>query len=79
MSLSCLSTDYFNYGFTEDTWRAYCERQKRMRLNESGVGIANLPVKVEFYPSPWRGLHVSVISQPVQYRLTGRPFTIYII
>lgn len=22
-------TDYFNYGFNEDTWRAYCERQKR--------------------------------------------------
>lgn len=22
-------TDYFNYGFNEDTWRAYCERQRR--------------------------------------------------
>lgn len=22
-------TDYFNYGFSEDTWRAYCDRQKR--------------------------------------------------
>lgn len=32
-------TDYFNYGFNEDTWRAYCERQKKMRLNESGVGL----------------------------------------
>ncbi|XP_023022419.1 factor interacting with poly(A) polymerase 1 isoform X2 [Leptinotarsa decemlineata] len=32
-------TDYFNYGFNEDTWRAYCERQKRMRVNESGVGL----------------------------------------
>ncbi|KOX77867.1 Pre-mRNA 3'-end-processing factor FIP1, partial [Melipona quadrifasciata] len=31
-------TDYFNYGFNEETWRAYCERQKRMR-NESGVGL----------------------------------------
>ncbi|XP_011704125.1 PREDICTED: pre-mRNA 3'-end-processing factor FIP1 [Wasmannia auropunctata] len=31
-------TDYFNYGFNEDTWRAYCERQKRMR-SESGVGL----------------------------------------
>lgn len=25
-------TDYFNYGFNEDTWRAYCERQKRYIL-----------------------------------------------
>lgn len=35
-------TDYFNYGFNEDTWRAYCERQKQMRLNESGVGLQGL-------------------------------------
>lgn len=37
-------TDYFNYGFNEDTWRAYCERQKRMRVNESGVGLTGLAV-----------------------------------
>src|SRR4051794_26765122 len=24
-------TDYFNYGFTEDTWRAYINKQKEMR------------------------------------------------
>nr|CAD7586468.1 unnamed protein product [Timema genevievae] len=35
-------TDYFNYGFNEDTWRAYCERQKRVRVHESGVGLAQL-------------------------------------
>lgn len=35
-------TDYFNYGFNEDTWKAYCERQKRLRMNESGVGIIAL-------------------------------------
>jgi len=32
-------TDYFNYGFTEDTWAAYCNRQRRMRINESGAGL----------------------------------------
>jgi len=32
-------TDYFNYGFTEDTWAAYCNRQRRMRLHESGAGL----------------------------------------
>ncbi|CAG9839025.1 unnamed protein product [Diabrotica balteata] len=32
-------TDYFNYGFNEDTWRAYCERQKRIRVNDSGTGL----------------------------------------
>lgn len=35
-------TDYFNYGFNEDTWRSYCERQKRFRVAESGVGLASL-------------------------------------
>ncbi|CRL05870.1 CLUMA_CG019035, isoform A [Clunio marinus] len=35
-------TDYFNYGFNEETWRAYCERQKKMRIHESGIGLAGL-------------------------------------
>ncbi|XP_065162983.1 pre-mRNA 3'-end-processing factor FIP1 [Atheta coriaria] len=35
-------TDYFNYGFNEDTWKAYCERQKRIRVSESGVGMVPL-------------------------------------
>ena len=34
-------SDYFNYGFTEDTWNAYCQRQRRMRTGESGVGMPN--------------------------------------
>lgn len=37
-------TDYFNYGFNEDTWRSYCERQKRMRMHESGVGLQGLTI-----------------------------------
>jgi len=32
-------TDYFNYGFTEDTWSAYCDRQKTLRVNEAGVSV----------------------------------------
>lgn len=24
-------SDYFNYGFTEETWAAYCDRQRRLR------------------------------------------------
>jgi len=34
--------DYFNYGFNEETWRAYCERQKRIRIHESGVGLGQI-------------------------------------
>nr|XP_033801500.1 pre-mRNA 3'-end-processing factor FIP1-like isoform X2 [Geotrypetes seraphini] len=25
-------SDYFNYGFNEDTWKVYCEKQKRIQL-----------------------------------------------
>lgn len=32
-------TDYFNYGFNEVTWSSYCDRQRRMRVNEAGVGM----------------------------------------
>lgn len=32
-------TDYFNYGFTEETWAAYINRQKMLRTNESGSGL----------------------------------------
>ncbi|XP_061454374.1 pre-mRNA 3'-end-processing factor FIP1-like isoform X1 [Rhineura floridana] len=25
-------SDYFNYGFSEETWKAYCEKQRRLQL-----------------------------------------------
>lgn len=31
-------TDYFNFGFTEETWRLYCEKQRKMK---SEVGTLN--------------------------------------
>ncbi|VDO22497.1 unnamed protein product [Haemonchus placei] len=34
-------TDYFNYGFTEDTWNAYCERQKKLRQEYGNQAAAN--------------------------------------
>ncbi|KAJ3614044.1 hypothetical protein NHX12_017621 [Muraenolepis orangiensis] len=36
-------SDYFNYGFNEDTWKLYCEKQKRVRmgLEVSMVGSTN--------------------------------------
>uniref|UniRef100_A0A1Q3F306 Putative polyadenylation factor i complex subunit fip1 n=1 Tax=Culex tarsalis TaxID=7177 RepID=A0A1Q3F306_CULTA len=51
-------TDYFNYGFNEETWRAYCERQKRMRTHESGVGLQGLTInnpQAAQTPNNWRG------------------------
>ncbi|OIR56411.1 MAG: polyadenylation factor I complex subunit Fip1 [Amphiamblys sp. WSBS2006] len=34
--------EYFNYGFTEETWRRYCEKQKALR-GEYGVGESPIP------------------------------------
>ncbi|XP_064093770.1 uncharacterized protein LOC135206281 isoform X1 [Macrobrachium nipponense] len=39
-------SDYFNYGFNEETWFKYCERQKRMRVTESGAGLSGLGVSI---------------------------------
>ena len=39
-------TDYFNYGFTEETWRVYCEKQKKMR---SEIQLLNHSVCVQLF------------------------------
>ncbi|CAL4152695.1 unnamed protein product, partial [Meganyctiphanes norvegica] len=39
-------SDYFNYGFNEETWFKYCERQKKMRISESGAGLSGLGIGV---------------------------------
>lgn len=28
-------TDYFNYGFNEDSWKAYCEKQRKLRIDNN--------------------------------------------
>ncbi len=46
MILGADITDYFNYGFTEETWAPYCDRQRRLR-SESSLPRLN-PVHVRF-------------------------------
>ncbi|KAI9175311.1 cleavage polyadenylation factor subunit fip1 [Blastocladiella emersonii ATCC 22665] len=39
-------TDYFNYGFNEDTWRMYCDRQRVLREEQTTrrrMGLHTLP------------------------------------
>lgn len=41
-------SDFFNYGFTEETWRLYCEKQRKMRgeltqLNKIVVSTSTPP------------------------------------
>ena len=41
-------SDYFNYGFTEETWAAYCDRQRRLRAEASAKGlvVSNITLSV---------------------------------
>ncbi|XP_036824487.1 pre-mRNA 3'-end-processing factor FIP1 isoform X3 [Oncorhynchus mykiss] len=34
-------SDYFNYGFNEDTWKTYCEKQRRLRMGYEGMSHAS--------------------------------------
>lgn len=65
-------TDYFNYGFSEETWRSYCERQKRMR-HESGAGLSGLgPNPLQNASSNNSGmghLHSKIFSQLVLFTI----------
>jgi pre-mRNA 3'-end-processing factor FIP1 len=47
--------NFSDYGFNEETWRAYCERQKRMRIHESGVGLASLTAAQQGAGPPGQG------------------------
>lgn len=44
-SLGADITDYFNYGFNEETWTKYCERQRRLRSENAAPGT--LPVNIK--------------------------------
>ncbi|XP_059354798.1 pre-mRNA 3'-end-processing factor FIP1-like isoform X2 [Carassius carassius] len=35
-------SDYFNYGFNEDTWKAYCDKQRRLRMSLEILSLVSL-------------------------------------
>ena len=39
-------SDYFNYGFNEDTWKTYCEKQKRMRIGMEVTTVGSITSKI---------------------------------
>jgi hypothetical protein len=43
-------TDYFNYGFTEDTWMKYCERQRRLRSDNNAPHLSGPPKSYVRWP-----------------------------
>ena len=49
-------TDYFNYGFTEDTWRYYCEKQKKMRAEVTSINkivVSSLNSRNSAWTNKW--------------------------
>lgn len=48
-------SDYFNFGFNEDTWRAYCQKQVELRLeneNRGKIAVYRPPVAQQQPPPP---------------------------
>ena len=39
-------SDYFNYGFNEETWKAYCEKQKRLRMGLEVSAVSSVTSKI---------------------------------
>ena len=55
-------TDYFNYGFTEDTWKMYCDKQRKMKtevgnLNKIAVSLQATVQSKYCSPSTVPSLH----------------------
>lgn len=46
LSLGADLSDYFNYGFNEDTWKAYCEKQKRIRMGLEVIPVTSTTNKI---------------------------------
>ncbi|UJR32058.1 hypothetical protein I4U23_019526 [Adineta vaga] len=43
--------DYFNYGFTEETWTQYRDRQRRLRFENNLPRLNSTPVMPHMFPS----------------------------
>ncbi|XP_003741701.1 pre-mRNA 3'-end-processing factor FIP1 [Galendromus occidentalis] len=68
-------TDYFNYGFTEDTWKVYCDRQRRLRGdNNNTQGVKSLVNQVVSSAPPYEKPYRSSFqprSEPKEFRKSG--------
>jgi len=42
-------SDYFNYGFTEETWAQYCDRQRRLRAENNLARLNTTHVKFSWW------------------------------
>ena len=65
-------SDYFNYGFNEDTWKAYCEKQKRLRMGLEVSTVGSTTSKITVSPH----LYVSTYTDTHTLRSDSSVYTI---
>lgn len=58
-------TDYFNYGFNEDTWKAYCEKQRKLRVDNNAV------VKTQVVAEKDQQIPIATVNENSKYSGTG--------
>lgn len=66
-------TDYFNYGFTEDTWKLYCEKQKRLRGEVASLNkivVSSLYSREPAWTNKWYSRTAHTVAQ-VHSQLAG--------
>ncbi|KAG2175474.1 hypothetical protein INT43_001121 [Umbelopsis isabellina] len=62
-------TDYFNYGFNETTWRAYCNKQKLLREGK-GKMMGNMDIPPELAAM---GMMMPPMMDPAMAGMGGNP------
>lgn len=76
-------SDYFNYGFTEETWAQYCDRQRRLRAenNLARLNTTHIPQMPPMIPGHPQILHpmnahppMMINKPPINMPIMQRPF-----
>ncbi|XP_069487759.1 pre-mRNA 3'-end-processing factor FIP1 isoform X3 [Ambystoma mexicanum] len=66
-------SDYFNYGFNEDTWKSYCEKQKRLRMGLEALPVTSTTNKISVQQGRIGNQEKEVVQQSVKPDFTSPP------
>ncbi|XP_064005349.1 pre-mRNA 3'-end-processing factor FIP1 isoform X1 [Pogoniulus pusillus] len=66
-------SDYFNYGFNEDTWKAYCEKQKRIRMGLEILPVTSATNKITVQQGRTGNLEKELAVQSTKAEFTSPP------
>nr|XP_020648178.1 pre-mRNA 3'-end-processing factor FIP1 isoform X8 [Pogona vitticeps] len=66
-------SDYFNYGFNEDTWKAYCEKQKRIRMGLEILPVTSTTNKITVQQGRTGNMEKEISLPPTKAEFTSPP------